>query len=442
MSKLDAISDPYEADITELKVPISFDLKPEFPVKCKDEPSNYVKIRAEDLGANMLSEFMVDRFADVYLRFSPLQKTDDEGSTQHHHSQEMDLSSGDKRKSKSSESTDIASKKRSSLEGRAFADISDDLFPAHVVVLAARSSRLRTLFTSHFSATSEGGTPRMNGKRIIDICPCAPDCTVDDFKAMLFYMYSGRLPTVQEQKDESLVKLETYDASRLLALADEFEIDRLRDLCEREIATRVFGRHYMDLRREQSDIEASIINTYIDTLIIAKTYRAPQLEQLALYQIAVSADLVKRYCLDRLAATEEEVGILAREAHVAVQQLIDLTSESYSRTNVEELRQLERSVPEFQSTVIDSVECNKLWTLHSEPCGQPINFHFNESVTDDGRDMMIDLHRIAFRSSRKFWDGLAYEETHGDGGSLREDSEQIDWSGRTTDETLRQRFVL
>jgi len=84
------------------------------------------------------------------------------------------------------------------------------VFPCHQFMLAARSPVLRAMF---HSPMSEAATKK------VEIKDLAPDI----LDAMLLFMYTGEVPNLEER------------ASELLAAAEKYQMDQLKDMCEQEL---------------------------------------------------------------------------------------------------------------------------------------------------------------------------------------------------------------
>ena len=84
-------------------------------------------------------------------------------------------------------------------------------FPAHKVILAARSPVFASMFEHNMQESSN------NKVEIDDICP-------DALKIMLVYIYTGRVPNVDDV---------AYD---LLYASDKYQLDHLKALCEQQLS--------------------------------------------------------------------------------------------------------------------------------------------------------------------------------------------------------------
>uniref|UniRef100_A0ACD5TRH4 Uncharacterized protein n=1 Tax=Avena sativa TaxID=4498 RepID=A0ACD5TRH4_AVESA len=99
--------------------------------------------------------------------------------------------------------------------------VDDEEFPAHRVVLAARSPVFRAeLFGSMAEAT-------MSSITLHDITPAT-------FKAMLRFIYMDELPAEDVPEDSSIEMLQN-----LLAAADRYALDRLKFICARKLWDKV-----------------------------------------------------------------------------------------------------------------------------------------------------------------------------------------------------------
>ena len=84
-------------------------------------------------------------------------------------------------------------------------------FPAHKVILAARSPVFATMFEHDMQESSN------NKVKIDDVCP-------DVLKVMLAYIYTGRVSNIGDV---------AYD---LLYAADKYQLDHLKTLCEEQLS--------------------------------------------------------------------------------------------------------------------------------------------------------------------------------------------------------------
>jgi len=130
---------------------------------------------------------MKEELADVYLRFVGGAK-----DASKELGAETDPSPPALKKSKKSKKSKVSQTSSPS---------SDDLLiPAHTFVLATRSPRFRVLLKPTGYNVTTASETTFNGKRIVDVLLCSSESTIKDFKALLFYVYSGRLPKNSEVK--------------------------------------------------------------------------------------------------------------------------------------------------------------------------------------------------------------------------------------------------
>ncbi|GJS21450.1 BTB/POZ/MATH-domains containing protein [Tanacetum coccineum] len=95
--------------------------------------------------------------------------------------------------------------------------VKDVTFKAHKVILAARSP----VFKAQFYGLV--GNPALDEVELMDMEPSV-------FKAMLFFIYSDKLPDSQES-----VGSMSHMIQHLLVAADRFGLDRLKQLCEAKL---------------------------------------------------------------------------------------------------------------------------------------------------------------------------------------------------------------
>lgn len=129
--------------------------------------------------------------------------------------------------------------------------VGDETFKAHKLILAARSPVFRAQF---FGLV---GNPNMDEVELEDIEPSI-------FKAMLFYIYSDILPDSQQLAGSMSKSTSTNIIQHLLAAADRFGLDRLKQLCEAKLCEEVN------------------VDTVATTLSLADQHRCSQLKAICL----------------------------------------------------------------------------------------------------------------------------------------------------------------
>ncbi|XP_057484200.1 BTB/POZ and MATH domain-containing protein 3-like isoform X1 [Actinidia eriantha] len=103
-----------------------------------------------------------------------------------------------------------------------FFQVGDETFKAHKIILAARSPVFRAQFYGLL------GNP--NKDKVV-----LQDLEASIFKAMLLFIYSDKLPDVQEITGSASLSTTTIMVQHLLAAADRFGLDRLKQLCEAKL---------------------------------------------------------------------------------------------------------------------------------------------------------------------------------------------------------------
>ncbi|KAI7747956.1 hypothetical protein M8C21_017581 [Ambrosia artemisiifolia] len=129
--------------------------------------------------------------------------------------------------------------------------IGDETFKAHKLILAARSPVFRAQF---FGLV---GNPDMDEVKLEDIEPSI-------FKAMLSFIYSDTLPDTQQSTGSMSISTSTNIIQHLLAAADRFGLDRLKQLCEAKLCEEVN------------------VDTVATTLSLADQHRCSQLKAICL----------------------------------------------------------------------------------------------------------------------------------------------------------------
>ncbi|XP_010321433.1 BTB/POZ and MATH domain-containing protein 3 isoform X2 [Solanum lycopersicum] len=129
--------------------------------------------------------------------------------------------------------------------------VGEEAFKGHKLILAARSPVFRAQFFGLI------GNPKTDEVEIEDIEPSV-------FKAMLQYIYSDELPDLIEITGSTSTCTSTIVTQHLLAAADRFGVDRLKELCEAKLCEEVN------------------VDTVATTLSLAEQHRCPQLKAICL----------------------------------------------------------------------------------------------------------------------------------------------------------------
>ncbi|KAK1355285.1 BTB/POZ and MATH domain-containing protein 3 [Heracleum sosnowskyi] len=129
--------------------------------------------------------------------------------------------------------------------------VGEESFRAHKLILAARSPVFRAQF---FGLV---GNTKMDQVTLEDIEPSI-------FKAMLMFLYSDELPDIPEFSNSTMDSASTVTLQHLLAAADRFGLDRLKQLCESKLCEEVS------------------IDTVATTLSLADQHRCSQLKAVCL----------------------------------------------------------------------------------------------------------------------------------------------------------------
>nr|VDC92731.1 unnamed protein product [Brassica oleracea] len=138
--------------------------------------------------------------------------------------------------------------------------VDGETFPAHTLVLAARSPVFR--------AQLFGPLKNQNTKRI-DI----EDMEAPIFKMLLHFIYWDELPDMEDIMGTDLKWASTLVAQHLLAAADRYALERLRTICESKLC------------------EGISINTVATTLALAEQHHCFQLKAACLIFIALPQNL-------------------------------------------------------------------------------------------------------------------------------------------------------
>ncbi|KAL5196668.1 hypothetical protein ABZP36_000180 [Zizania latifolia] len=139
-------------------------------------------------------------------------------------------------------------------------EVDGELFPAHKVVLAARSPVFR--------AQLFGPMKDKNMK-----CITVEDMEAPVFKALLHFMYWDELPDIEELTGLNTTWVTTLMGQHLLAAADRYALERLKLLCELKLC------------------EDVAINTVANTLALAEQHHCYQLKTVCLRFVALPENL-------------------------------------------------------------------------------------------------------------------------------------------------------
>ncbi|CAL5061286.1 unnamed protein product [Urochloa decumbens] len=138
--------------------------------------------------------------------------------------------------------------------------VDGEMFPAHKVVLSARSPVFR--------AQLFGPMKDKNMK-----CIKIEDMEAPVFKALLHFMYWDELPDIEELTGVNTTWVSTLMAQHLLAAADRYALERLKLLCELKLC------------------EDVAINTVANTLALAEQHHCYQLKTVCLKFVALPENL-------------------------------------------------------------------------------------------------------------------------------------------------------
>ncbi|KAJ8540447.1 hypothetical protein K7X08_030366 [Anisodus acutangulus] len=139
--------------------------------------------------------------------------------------------------------------------------VGGEIFKGHKLILAARSPVFRAQFFGLI------GNPKSDEVELKDIEPSV-------FKAMLQYIYSDELPDLIEITGSTSTGSSTIMLQHLLAAADRFDLDRLKELCEAKLCEEVN------------------VDTLATTLSLAEQHRCPQLKAICLKFAATNLGVV------------------------------------------------------------------------------------------------------------------------------------------------------
>jgi speckle-type POZ protein len=139
-------------------------------------------------------------------------------------------------------------------------EVDEEMFPAHKVVLAARSPVFRAqLFGPMKDKNME--------------CIKVEDMEAPVFKALLHFMYWDELPDIEELTGLNTTWVSTLMAQHLLAAADRYALERLKLLSELKLC------------------EDVAINTVANTLALAEQHHCYQLKTVCLKFVALPENL-------------------------------------------------------------------------------------------------------------------------------------------------------
>jgi hypothetical protein len=285
-----------------------------------------------------------------------------------------------------------------------FSDISvlfrNDSIPCHKLVLTARCEYFRRALQ------------KTDVEHEFDIAAAdaTQDCTCDDFKATIFYLYTGTLP----DEDQGPV----FDPLHVLALAEKLGLPRLKELCEKSIASncncsrRVRRSAVISGKNLVEDFVKKNLKNAIDAYICARRLKAHQLEQLMLFNICSNADLVKSH-LDGCLKGAFGADLTAQESLSVIRETVKLTSNTVGSVqrikngmctttlnhDSEEIPALRLQHEAFRQAVIDDVAFHEL-------CGDfsPPDPNFEYGAYSEAMEMREAIHGLAFPTAAKFFD--------------------------------------
>ncbi|CAH9103915.1 unnamed protein product [Cuscuta epithymum] len=139
--------------------------------------------------------------------------------------------------------------------------VGEETFKAHKLILAARSPVFKAQFFGLI------GNPNTEKVELEDIEPSI-------FKAMLEFVYSDQLPNIHDVTGSASTCTSTIMMQHLLAAADRFSLDRLKQLCEAKLC---------------EEVNADTVAT---TLSLADQHRCLQLKDICLKFAATNLGVV------------------------------------------------------------------------------------------------------------------------------------------------------
>ncbi|KAI5670607.1 hypothetical protein M9H77_10971 [Catharanthus roseus] len=139
--------------------------------------------------------------------------------------------------------------------------VGDETFKAHKLILAARSPVFRAQFFGLI------GDPKTDTVELADIEPSI-------FKVMLQFIYSDHIPNLHEVTGSTSMCTSTIMLQHLLAAADRYGLDRLKQLCEARLCEEVN------------------VDTVATTLSLAEQHHCSQLKAICLKFAATNLGVV------------------------------------------------------------------------------------------------------------------------------------------------------
>ncbi|KAK9146761.1 hypothetical protein Sjap_006664 [Stephania japonica] len=139
-------------------------------------------------------------------------------------------------------------------------EVDGEIFPAHKLILAARSPVFRAQF---FGPMKDKNTKHVK----------VDDMDASVFKALLHFIYHDSLPGMQELTGSSSKWASTLMSQHLLAAGDRYGLERLRLLCEAKLC------------------EDVAINTVANTLALAEQHHCSHLKAVCLKFVALPENL-------------------------------------------------------------------------------------------------------------------------------------------------------
>ncbi|XP_059628090.1 BTB/POZ and MATH domain-containing protein 3-like [Cornus florida] len=137
--------------------------------------------------------------------------------------------------------------------------IGDETFKANKLMLAARSTVFRDLFNGFI------GYSNVDKVVLEDIEPSI-------FKALLMFIYSDKLPEIHEIMGSASMCTSTIMVQHLLAAADRFCLDQLKELCEAKLC---------------EEVNADIVTTLLS---LAEQHQCPHLKAICVKFAAINLE--------------------------------------------------------------------------------------------------------------------------------------------------------
>ncbi|XP_019157282.1 PREDICTED: BTB/POZ and MATH domain-containing protein 3-like isoform X2 [Ipomoea nil] len=188
--------------------------------------------------------------------------------------------------------------------------VGEETFKAHKLILAARSPVFKAQFFGLI------GNPNTDKVELEDIEPSI-------FKAMLQFLYTDQLPNLHEIIGSTSTCTSTIMMQHLLAAADRFGLDRLKQLCEAKLCEEV------------------TVDTVATTLSLADQHRCLQLKTICLKFAATNLGVVmqsegfkhlEESCpsllselLETVASIDEKGNLASNPHYSTLKQLIEST---------------------------------------------------------------------------------------------------------------------